>query len=78
MRIALDTEHYLPIHREAPAFVEQETAQQILVTGIKVFFLFMFLFFVCKCILSDLLHCQVTCSHVSYDSLLINFLCTGC
>ncbi|KAG4958905.1 hypothetical protein JHK87_035538 [Glycine soja] len=32
----LDTEHYLPIHREAPAFVEQETAQQILVIGIKV------------------------------------------
>ncbi|KAH1215928.1 ATP synthase subunit beta, mitochondrial [Glycine max] len=31
-----DTEHYLPIHREAPAFVEQETAQQILVIGIKV------------------------------------------
>ncbi|KAG4910193.1 ATP synthase subunit beta, mitochondrial [Glycine soja] len=32
----INTEHYLPIHREAPAFVEQETAQQILVTGIKV------------------------------------------
>ncbi|CAL5209953.1 unnamed protein product [Lathyrus oleraceus] len=30
------TEHYLPIHREAPAFVEQATEQQILVTGIKV------------------------------------------
>ncbi|MED6211474.1 hypothetical protein PIB30_073977 [Stylosanthes scabra] len=32
----LTTEHYLPIHREAPAFVEQATEQQILVTGIKV------------------------------------------
>ncbi|KAK3004057.1 hypothetical protein RJ639_019309 [Escallonia herrerae] len=32
----LKTEHYLPIHREAPAFVEQATEQQILVTGIKV------------------------------------------
>lgn len=31
------TDHYLPIHREAPAFVEQATEQQILVTGIKVF-----------------------------------------
>ena len=30
------TDHYLPIHREAPAFVEQATEQQILVTGIKV------------------------------------------
>ncbi|PNY02079.1 ATP synthase subunit mitochondrial-like, partial [Trifolium pratense] len=30
------TEHYLPIHREAPPFVEQATEQQILVTGIKV------------------------------------------
>nr|GEZ46847.1 ATP synthase subunit beta, mitochondrial-like [Tanacetum cinerariifolium] len=29
------TDHYLPIHREAPAFVEQATNQQILVTGIK-------------------------------------------
>jgi len=27
----------LPIHREAPTFVEQATEQQILVTGIKVF-----------------------------------------
>ncbi|KAG4976270.1 hypothetical protein JHK82_035611 [Glycine max] len=34
--VLVDTEHYLPIHREAPAFVEQETAQQILVIGIKV------------------------------------------
>ncbi|RZB91423.1 ATP synthase subunit beta, mitochondrial, partial [Glycine soja] len=34
--VPIDTEHYLPIHREAPAFVEQETAQQILVIGIKV------------------------------------------
>ncbi|KAK7844521.1 atp synthase subunit beta-3 [Quercus suber] len=32
----LKTDHYLPIHREAPAFVEQATEQQILVTGIKV------------------------------------------
>ncbi|KAK9107038.1 hypothetical protein Syun_023049 [Stephania yunnanensis] len=32
----IKTEHYLPIHREAPAFVEQATEQQILVTGIKV------------------------------------------
>lgn len=31
-----ETDHYLPIHREAPAFVEQATEQQILVTGIKV------------------------------------------
>ncbi|KAB5538139.1 hypothetical protein DKX38_015672 [Salix brachista] len=31
----LKTEHYLPIHREAPSFVEQATEQQILVTGIK-------------------------------------------
>ncbi|PHT84227.1 ATP synthase subunit beta, mitochondrial [Capsicum annuum] len=30
------TDHFLPIHREAPAFVEQVTEQQILVTGIKV------------------------------------------
>jgi F-type H+-transporting ATPase subunit beta len=30
------TNHFLPIHREAPAFVEQATEQQILVTGIKV------------------------------------------
>lgn len=40
----------MPIHREAPAFVEQATEQQILVTGIKVSFLdgvysyFIFLF----------------------------------
>ncbi|KAK6921671.1 ATPase, F1/V1/A1 complex, alpha/beta subunit, nucleotide-binding domain [Dillenia turbinata] len=32
----INTEHFLPIHREAPAFVEQATEQQILVTGIKV------------------------------------------
>ncbi|KAK9115046.1 hypothetical protein Syun_021843 [Stephania yunnanensis] len=32
----IKTDHYLPIHREAPAFVEQATEQQILVTGIKV------------------------------------------
>ncbi|KAI4379125.1 hypothetical protein MLD38_005460 [Melastoma candidum] len=32
----LKTDHYLPIHREAPLFVEQATEQQILVTGIKV------------------------------------------
>ena len=32
----VETNHYLPIHREAPAFVEQATEQQILVTGIKV------------------------------------------
>ena len=31
-----ETDHYLPIHREAPAFVDQATEQQILVTGIKV------------------------------------------
>ncbi|KAK8625455.1 hypothetical protein V6N13_090327 [Hibiscus sabdariffa] len=31
----LETDHYLPIHREAPAFVDQATEQQILVTGIK-------------------------------------------
>jgi F0F1-type ATP synthase beta subunit len=34
------TNHFLPIHREAPAFVEQATEQQILVTGIKVHLLF--------------------------------------
>ncbi|PSR87841.1 ATP synthase subunit beta like [Actinidia chinensis var. chinensis] len=32
----LKADHFLPIHREAPAFVEQSTEQQILVTGIKV------------------------------------------
>ncbi|KAK4376380.1 hypothetical protein RND71_002676 [Anisodus tanguticus] len=32
----IKTDHFLPIHREAPAFVEQATEQQILVTGIKV------------------------------------------
>ncbi|KAG5531554.1 hypothetical protein RHGRI_026232 [Rhododendron griersonianum] len=32
----IKTDHYLPIHREAPAFVEQATEQEILVTGIKV------------------------------------------
>lgn len=32
----LKTEHFLPIHREAPSFVEQSTEQEILVTGIKV------------------------------------------
>ncbi|THU62242.1 hypothetical protein C4D60_Mb01t03070 [Musa balbisiana] len=38
----IKTNHFLPIHREAPAFVEQATEQQILVTGIKcsVHFLF--------------------------------------
>ena len=30
------TDHFLPIHREAPSFVEQSTEQEILVTGIKV------------------------------------------
>lgn len=30
------SKHNLPIHREAPAFVEQGTEQEILVTGIKV------------------------------------------
>ncbi|CAL9781799.1 unnamed protein product [Musa acuminata subsp. burmannicoides] len=32
----IKTNHFLPIHCEAPAFVEQATEQQILVTGIKV------------------------------------------
>ncbi|CAA2998314.1 ATP synthase subunit beta, mitochondrial-like [Olea europaea subsp. europaea] len=32
----IKTDHYLPIHLEAPAFFEQATEQQILVTGIKV------------------------------------------
>ncbi|KAF9613533.1 hypothetical protein IFM89_008450 [Coptis chinensis] len=32
----IKTDHILPIHREAPAFVEQATEQEILVTGIKV------------------------------------------
>ncbi|XP_062233529.1 uncharacterized protein LOC133930800 [Phragmites australis] len=31
-----ETNHFLPIHHEAPAFVEQATKQQILVTGVKV------------------------------------------
>ncbi|TYI97716.1 hypothetical protein E1A91_D01G163100v1 [Gossypium mustelinum] len=31
----LKTYHFLPIHREAPAFVDQATEQQILLTGIK-------------------------------------------
>lgn len=35
-----ETDHYLPIHREAPSFVEQATEQQILVTGIKVYYQF--------------------------------------
>ena len=30
------TEHYSPIHREAPSFAEQSTAAEVLVTGIKV------------------------------------------
>ncbi|XP_047251214.1 ATP synthase subunit beta, mitochondrial-like [Capsicum annuum] len=32
----ITTDHFLPIHYEAPAFVEQASEQQILVTGIKV------------------------------------------
>ncbi|KAM1006148.1 hypothetical protein TB2_002824 [Malus domestica] len=32
----INTDHFLPIHREAPTFVEQATKQQILVTRIKV------------------------------------------
>nr|CAN69512.1 hypothetical protein VITISV_018718 [Vitis vinifera] len=32
----IKTDHFLPIHREAPSFVDQATEQQILVTGIKV------------------------------------------
>jgi len=35
-RGAINTKMSLPIHREAPAFSEQSTEQQILVTGIKV------------------------------------------
>jgi F-type H+-transporting ATPase subunit beta len=46
------TNHYLPIHREAPAFVEQATEQQILVTGIKVFYFTIYLstfgYFMCS------------------------------
>ena len=38
--ILTETNHFLPIHREAPAFVEQATEQQILVTGIKVLHIF--------------------------------------
>nr|GFB13835.1 ATP synthase subunit beta, mitochondrial-like [Tanacetum cinerariifolium] len=30
-----ETDHYLPIHRQASTFVEQATEQRILVTGIK-------------------------------------------
>jgi len=59
----------LPIHREAPAFVEQETEQQILVTGIKVFSSFSFLL---SFILSLLLRfVRVTCLPVLYDWVLI-------
>ncbi|KAI5069160.1 hypothetical protein GOP47_0015461 [Adiantum capillus-veneris] len=32
----IKTDHYLPIHREAPLFIDQGTEQEILVTGIKV------------------------------------------
>ncbi|KAK1363644.1 ATP synthase subunit beta [Heracleum sosnowskyi] len=32
----IKTDHFLPIHREAPLFVDQATDQQILTTGIKV------------------------------------------
>jgi len=32
----IKTNQFLPIHREAPGFIEQATEQQILVTGIKV------------------------------------------
>ncbi len=32
----IDTEKYLPIHREAPSFVEQSTSVELLETGIKV------------------------------------------
>jgi hypothetical protein len=31
-----ETEHYLPIHRDAPALVDLATGQEILATGIKV------------------------------------------
>lgn len=40
--ISAETDHFLPIHREAPAFIEQATDQQILVTGIKVCLTFVF------------------------------------
>ncbi|CAA2998312.1 ATP synthase subunit beta, mitochondrial [Olea europaea subsp. europaea] len=40
----IKTDHYLPIHREAPAFVEQATEQQILVTGIQVTHIFEYFF----------------------------------
>lgn len=56
--IALETEHYLPIHREAPSFVEQATEQQILVTGIKVLFL-CFLLIMCECVLSHFVKISV-------------------
>jgi len=32
----IDTEHFLPIHREAPSFEDQSSEAEILVTGIKV------------------------------------------
>ncbi|KAK7343450.1 hypothetical protein VNO77_12200 [Canavalia gladiata] len=32
----LKTQHFLPIHREPPTFDEQETTQNVLITGIKV------------------------------------------
>ena len=34
----VETEHYLPIHRDAPALVDLATGQEILATGIKVDF----------------------------------------
>ena len=60
----LATEHYLPIHREAPAFIDQGTEQEILVTGIKVNFLFPLLvdvllsFFDYLFLLIDMLECS--------------------
>merc|ERR1712216_994696 len=32
----IETKHVLPIHREAPSFIEQGTSQEMLITGIKV------------------------------------------
>lgn len=34
--VVADAKHSWAIHREAPAFVEQSTAQEVLETGIKV------------------------------------------
>lgn len=57
-----DAKHYLPIHREAPPYVDQSTEQEILVTGIKVLFLSGTFFACCllRCINSASAHLSHT------------------